>query len=277
MPGFHRQRRGKSFAYTDARGQRLRDSHALQRIRSLVIPPAWTDVWICPLERGHLQVTARDARGRKQYRYHPLWRRVRDETKYESLAAFARALPKIRRHVAADLRLPGLPRSKVLAAVVRLLESTLVRVGNERYVRDNDSFGLTTLRNRHVRVHGSHIRLDFRGKSRKEHRIELNDRRLARIVKRCRDLPGYQLFQYLDADRVVHSIASEDVNEYLASITGSDFSAKDFRTWGGTVLAALALCETARIESETQAKRTLVAVMKAVASQLGNTPSICRK
>jgi DNA topoisomerase-1 len=242
-----------------------------------VIPPAWTDVWICPFQNGHLQVTARDARGRKQYRYHPRWRQVRDASKYEVLAAFARTLPKIRRRVALDLRLPGLPRTKVLAAVVRLLECTLVRVGNEKYVRANGSFGLTTLRDQHVRVQGPHIRFRFRGKSGKQHDIEFVDQRLAQIVRRCQDLPGYQLFQYVDREGALHSVASEDVNEYLSSISGGDYSAKTFRTWAGTVLAALALCEPAPFESQTQAKRNVINAIKGVASQLGNTASICRK
>jgi len=229
------------------------------------------------VETGHIQVTARDARGRKQYRYHRRWREVRDETKYEKLATFGRALPLIRRKVDADLGRPGLPREKVLAAVVRLLESTFMRVGNEKYARDNGSFGLTTLRNQHVRIEGPRIKFHFRGKSGKQHAIELDDKRLAGIIRRCRDLPGYELFQYLDDDGTPHTVDSGEVNDYLRSLTGEDYTAKDFRTWAGTVLAALALQEYEKFESAAQAKKNVVRAIEAVAAQLGNTPSICRK
>ena len=229
------------------------------------------------MENGHIQVTARDARGRKQYRYHSRWREVRDETKYEKLATFGRALPLIRRKVDADLGLPGLPREKVLAAVVRLLESTFMRVGNEKYARDNGSFGLTTLRDQHVRIEGPRIKFHFRGKSGKQHAIELDDKRLAAIIRRCRDLPGYELFQYLDDDGTAHTVDSGEVNDYLRSLTGEDYTAKDFRTWAGTVLAALALQEYEKFESAAQAKKNVVRAIEAVAAQLGNTPSICRK
>jgi DNA topoisomerase-1 len=276
-PGIRRVARGKKFSYIGPDGRVVRDAEALTRIRSLVVPPAWTDVWICPFENGHIQVTARDARGRKQYRYHTRWRAVRDSTKYEKLAAFAQALPAIRRTVQADLSLPGLPREKVLAAVVRLLESTFMRVGSERYVRDNGSFGLTTLRNQHVEISGQRIRFRFRGKSGKHHDIELDDKRLATIVRRCRDLPGYELFQYLDPEGQPRTIDSYDVNEYLRTITGEEYTAKDFRTWAGTVLAALALQELQKFDSATQAKRNVLRAIEAVAQRLGNTPSICRK
>jgi DNA topoisomerase-1 len=277
MPGIRRIASGKQFRYVRPDGKALRDAETLARIRSLVVPPAWSDVWICPLENGHIQVTARDARGRKQYRYHSRWRAVRDETKYEKLAAFGRALPLIRRKVDADLGRAGLPREKVLAAVVRLLESTFMRVGNERYARDNGSFGLTTLRNQHVRVDGHHIKFHFRGKSGKQHAIGLDDKRLAVIIRRCRDLPGYELFQYLDDDGTAHTVDSGEVNDYLRSLTGEDYTAKDFRTWAGTVLAALALQEYEKFESAAQARKNVVRAIEAVAAQLGNTPSICRK
>jgi len=277
IPGIRRIGVGKKFAYVGPNGRRIRDAETLARIRSLVIPPAWTNVWISPLEHGHIQVTARDARGRKQYRYHARWRKVRDETKYEKLAAFGRALPLIRGKVEADLARNGLPREKVLAAVVRLLESTFMRIGNEKYARDNGSFGLTTLRDQHVRVSGERIHFRFRGKSGKHHEIELDDKRLAGIIRRCRDLPGYELFQYLDDDGEPRTIDSGDVNEYLRSLTGEDYTAKDFRTWAGTVLAALALREFERFDSTTQAKKNVVRAIETVAGQLGNTPSICRK
>ncbi len=277
MPGITRIPKGKKFAYVGPDGHPVRDAETLTRIRSLVIPPAWTQVWICPLASGHIQVTARDARGRKQYRYHAKWRQVRDENKYEKLAAFGRALPWIRRKVHRDLSLPGLPREKVLAAVVRLLESTFMRIGNEKYARDNGSFGLTTLRDQHVRISGPNIKFKFRGKSGKHHDIELSDRRLADIIRRCRDLPGYELFQYLDEDGQARILDSADVNDYLRAIAGEDYTAKDFRTWAGTVLATLALQEFEKFDSATQAKRNVVRAIEAVARQLGNTASICRK
>ena len=276
-PGLHREPVGKGFRYTDARGQRVRDKETLTRINSLVIPPAWTDVWICAAHNGHIQVTARDARGRKQYRYHPLWRKVRDENKYEHLISFARALPVIRQQVEKDLALPGLPREKILATIVRLLETTMMRVGNEEYARSNGSFGLTTLRDKHVRIDGARLEFKFRGKSGVEHSIELTDRRLAGIVNRCRDLPGYELFQYLDAEGNRGSIDSEDVNEYLRRISGKRYTAKDFRTWAGTLLAALALREFEKCDSQTQAKKNLVRAIESVSAKLGNTPAICRK
>jgi DNA topoisomerase-1 len=237
MPGIRRRRAGRGFTYAGTDGRRLTDRRVLARIRALAIPPAWTDVWICPIARGHLQATGRDARGRKQYRYHARWREVRDEAKYGRMVAFGQALPRIRRRVEADLALPGLPRERVLAAVVRLLEKTAVRVGNEEYARENRSFGLTTLRNRHAEVGTSRIRFRFRGKGGKETEVELNDRRLARIVARCQELPGQALFTYLDEDGEPRTVDSADVNEYLREISGEEFTAKDFRTWAGTVLA----------------------------------------
>src|SRR6185503_13816678 len=240
VPGIARLRRGGGFGYRAPNGRPLREPAVLARIRSLAIPPAWTAVWISPSGRGHVQATGRDARGRKQYRYHAAWRKQRDEDKYDRLADFARALPSIRRRVQADLRLPGLPRDKVIAAVVRLLERTFIRVGNERYARENGSYGLTTLRTRHVNVAGARIRFHFRGKSGKQHEVELDDPQLARIIRRCRELPGYELFQYQE-EGVQRSVDSADINAYLQRITGRDYSAKDFRTWGGTLMAGFAL------------------------------------
>jgi DNA topoisomerase-1 len=277
MPGIARVRVPAGFRYVDAGGRAVRDAATLARIRSLVIPPAWTDVWICPREDGHIQVTGRDAKGRKQYRYHPRWRIRRDAVKYEHVIGFARKLPAIRRRVEKDLGRPGLPREKILAAVVRLLEATLMRVGNEEYVRSNGSFGLTTLRDRHVTISGSTLRFRFRGKSAKEHAIELTDRRLAAIVRRCRDLPGYELFQYTDESGEQRAIGSEDVNAYLRSIAGEDYTAKDFRTWAGTLLAALALRSFDPFRNPAEGKRNLVRAIESVASRLGNTPTICRK
>lgn len=276
-PGIARRRRGKGFEYLDSDGKHIRDKEVLARIRSLAIPPAWKDVWICPRTNGHLQATGRDAKGRKQSRYHPRWREVRDETKYERMKLFGEALPRIREQVEKDLALPDLPREKVLATIVRLLETTFIRVGNVEYAKENHSYGLTTMRNKHVDVEGSTVRFKFQGKSGRRHVIDLNDRRLARIVKRCLDLPGYELFQYVDDDGTVHSVDSSDVNEYLRSITDQPFTAKDFRTWAGTVLASLALREFEAFDSATQAKKNVVAAIKTVAEQLGNTPAVCRK
>jgi DNA topoisomerase I len=276
-PGIRRKRRGDKFTYTAADGSAIRDEEELARIRSLVIPPAWTDVWICASLRGHLQATGRDVRGRKQYRYHPKWRAVRDETKYERMVAFGEALPAIRAQTEADLALRGLPRRKVLAAVVRLLETTLIRVGNEEYARENRSFGLTTMRDRHVDFEGAKVQFHFNGKSGKKHLITLKDRRLAKVVRRCRDIPGQELFQYIDEDGARQSIDSADVNDYLREITGEAFTAKDFRTWAGTVLASLALQEFESFDSEAQAKKNVVRAIESVAERLGNTPTVCRK
>lgn len=276
-PGIRRKRNGKGFIYLTPEGRPLRDLADLDRIRRLAIPPAWTDVWICPDARGHLQATGRDARGRKQHRYHPRWRQVRDETKYHRMIGFAQTLPLIRRRTNADLARPGLPRVKVLAAVVQLLEKTLIRVGNGEYAKQNRSFGLTTLRDGHVEVNGTRVRFAFRGKSGVEHEVDLEDRRLARIVRQCRDLPGYELFQYMDDDGQRQSIGSSEVNEYLREITGEDYTSKDFRTWAGTVLAAQLLREFEAADSEARAKRNIVQAVEAVAKRLGNTKAVCRK
>jgi DNA topoisomerase I len=276
-PGITRHKARHGFDYRDLDGALIADMETLGRIKSLAIPPAWTDVWICPAPNGHIQATGRDARGRKQYRYHPHWRETRDETKYERMLVFGRALPRIRARVERDLRRHGLPREKVLAAIVRLMELTLFRVGNIEYSKTNNSFGLTTLRDRHAVIDGSHIRFSFRGKSGVRHEGRIADRRLARIVKNCRDLPGYELFQYLDGDGNRHAIDSADVNDYLRDIAGHDFTAKDFRTWAGTLLAAMALQEFEGFDSETQAKKNVVQAIEHVAERLGNTPSVCRK
>jgi DNA topoisomerase I len=276
-PGIRRKKRGKGFTYVDSQGRTVRDEKALERIRKLAIPPAWTDVWICSRPNGHLQATGRDARGRKQYRYHAEWREVRDETKFGRMIAFGEALPRIRERLEKDMSQRGLRREKVLATVVKLLETTLIRVGNKEYAKQNNSFGLTTLRDQHVDVDGSTLRFEFRGKSGKEHSVEVQDRRLARIVKQCRDLPGQKLFQYLDENQERQSVSSEDVNAYLRETTGEDFTAKDFRTWGGTVLALSALLEVDDCESEREANKAVVEVVKRVAGQLGNRPAICRK
>jgi len=277
MPGISRRRAGRAFSYKTAKGEKVTDAATLERIRKLAIPPAWKDVWICASANGHLQATGIDARGRKQYRYHTGWRAVRDETKYNRMVAFGRALPAIRERVARDLKREGLPREKMLAAIVRLLETTLIRIGNREYARENDSFGLTTLRNRHVAVEGGTIHFEFRAKSGKMRRLDLKDRTLARIVKRARDLPGYELFQYIDKDGERHAIGSDDVNAYLKEASGADFTAKDFRTWAGTVLAALALQEFEAFDSEAAAKRNITHAIEQVAGRLGNTVSICRK
>jgi DNA topoisomerase-1 len=263
------------FRYYGPDGRLVRKPAELKRIAKLVIPPAWTDVWICADPRGHLQATGRDARGRKQYRYHPGWREVRDETKYERMPAFAAALPKIRARTRADLARPGLPREKVLAAVVQLLEKSLMRVGNEEYAKTNKSFGLTTLRDNHVTVRGSVVKFVFRGKSGIRHSVRVTDRRLARIVKRCRDLPGQELFQYVDSDGRVCDVGSGDVNSYLREICGEDFTAKDFRTWAGTVLMCVAYRELDAADAPSS-KRVLQAI-DAVAGMLGNTRAVCRK
>jgi DNA topoisomerase-1 len=275
--GITRRRSGSGFTYFTPSGRVLRDPAELHRIRSLVVPPAWQDVWICPDSRGHLQATGRDARGRKQYRYHPRWREVRDDTKYYRLIGFAQILPAVRRRTDADLRRQGLPKEKVLAAVVQLLEKTLIRVGNDEYARQNRSFGLTTLRAGHVEVSGARLTFAFRGKSGVEHEVDLDDRRLARVVKACRDLPGYELFQYLDENRKRQTVESSDVNDYLREITGEDFTSKDFRTWAGTVLAAQLLKNFEAFQSDSQAKRNIVQAIEAVSKRLGNTKAVCRK
>lgn len=272
-----RERKGRGFAYVGYEGKPVRDSETLRRIRSLVIPPAWQDVWICSQRDGHLQATGRDAKGRKQYRYHPRWREIRDDNKYGRMIAFGRALPVIRRKVGNDLSRTGLPREKILATVVKLLEVTLIRVGNEEYAKRNDSFGLTTMRDRHVQVYGSAVRFEFRGKSGIVHAVDLKDRRLARIVRQSRNLPGYELFQYIDEQGVRRAIDASDINAYLKDIAGEEFTAKDFRTWAGTVLAARALQELSSFDSQAQAKRNVLRAIEAVAKRLGNTTAICRK
>lgn len=276
-PGIRRVRSGQGFYYRRPDGKRLRDRDELARIRGLVIPPAWTEVWICPHPNGHLQATGRDVRGRKQYRYHAEYRAHREETKYERMIAFAKALPLIRAATDRDLRRPGLPRKKVLATVVRLLESTLIRVGNEEYARHNNSYGLTTLRDNHVAIRGATVHFAFRGKSGVKHRIDVHDRRLARLVKHCRDLPGYELFQYVHNQGQRRAVSSEDVNAYLRGITGRDFTSKDFRTWAGTVLAACALQEFHAFDSQAEAKRNIVRAIEEVAKRLGNTRAVCKK
>ncbi|HEY7847215.1 MAG TPA: DNA topoisomerase IB [Candidatus Limnocylindria bacterium] len=276
-PGIRRRRAGRGFSYIGPDGERIEDAEHVAWIKSLAIPPAWTDVWICTSRRGHLQATGRDARGRKQYRYHPDWRAVRDEAKYGRMIAFGQALPAIRERVDADLRRHGLPRERVLAAVVRLLEKTRMRIGNEEYARDNRSYGLTTLRDHHAEVGTTRIRFRFRSKGGKVSDVELTDARLARLVARCQELPGQELFAYLDANGEVRSIGSSDVNDYLREITGQDFTAKDFRTWSGTVLAAWALEELQAVDSESQAKRNVVRAVEQVAEWLGNTPAVSRR
>jgi len=270
-------RRGRGFGYVNATGEAVDDEATLERIRSLAIPPAWTDVWICPSPRGHLQATGRDAKGRKQFRYHPRWTALRDANKYSRLIGFCKVLPLIRRRVARDLRKPGLEHEKVVATIVRLMELTFIRVGNDEYARQNGSYGLTTLRDRHAKVRGSTVRLRFRGKSGKEVEAEVNDRRIARIVKQLQELPGQELFSYAGENGEIRSVSSEDVNDYLRETTGADYTAKDFRTWAGTVLAAVALRELEGFESETEAKRNVVQAIDRVAKRLGNTRAVCRR
>ena len=279
-PGIRRVRRGRGFGYVDATGKRVTDKAMLARIADLVIPPAWEDVWISPAANGHIQATGRDARGRLQYRYHALWSEVRDATKYERTMAFARALPRLRRRVARDLKVRGLPRSKVVAAAVRVLEMTLIRVGNEEYARENRSFGLTTLRGRHATVSGSELKLTFRGKGGKPHSLGIRDKRLARVVRACQELAGQRLFQYIDDEGEPQHVDSDDVNDYLREAMGDEFSAKDFRTWAGTVLALAALQESIAATAPASDAASTAAIndaVKEVAQTLGNTPAVCRK
>jgi len=276
-PGITREKTEDGFVYRQPGGAPIDDEKTLERLRKLAIPPAYTDVWICRDPRGHLQAVGRDARGRMQYRYHPNWRAIRDEAKYGKMLLFGQHLPTIRERVQHDLGLPGLPRRKVLATVVSLLEKTLMRVGNEEYTRTNKSFGLTTLRNRHVRVQGTEVVLDFRAKHGVQQHVELRDRRLAGIIRRLQDIHGQELFQFLDEDEQRHQISSQDVNEYLHEITGEDITAKDFRTWAGTNLAALALHEFEQFDSQAKAKKNLLHAVEKVSKLLGNTPAICRK
>jgi DNA topoisomerase I len=275
--GIRREKRGQSFGYVGPDGKAIRDQKTLDHIRALVIPPAWNDVWICCNPNGHLQATGRDARGRKQYRYHPRWREVRDENKYAKLISFAHALPRIRRRVSHDLRRKGLPREKVLATIVKLLETTLIRVGNDEYAKTNRSFGLTTMRDRHVEVAGSRICLAFNGKSGVNHEIDIRDPKIAKVVRRCQELPGQELFQFVDEQGATHDIGSADVNDYLRAISGQDFTAKDFRTWAGTALAAQALQEFEDFDSNAAAKRNVTTAIEHVAQRLGNTKAVCRK
>jgi DNA topoisomerase I len=276
-PAIQRKRAGKGFSYCDAKGRRVANPDTLQRIRSLVIPPAWTNVWICASANGHIQATGRDAKGRKQYKYHAEYREAREHSKYEHLFAFAAALPTIRATVAEHMSLRGLPREKVLATVVHLLERTLIRVGNDEYAKNNQSYGLTTLRSDHVEVQGSEVRFQFKGKSGKEWSLAMRDRRVARIVRACQELPGQDLLQYFDEDKELHAVSSGDVNAYLREITGSDITAKDFRTWAGTMLMARYLSLSDPFASATQAKRVMSAAVKKVAAALGNTAAVCRK
>jgi DNA topoisomerase I len=276
-PGIRRIRAGRGFRYLGPDGRTIRDKTVLERIKSLVIPPAWENVWISTSADGHLQATGRDARGRKQYRYHPRWRETRDATKYDRMIEFGHALPEIRARTEHDLALPGLPRPKVLATVVRLLERTLIRVGNEEYARDNRSYGLTTMRDKHVKVNGTEVRFAYRGKSGVQHTVDLQDRRLANIIRRCRDLPGYELFQYVDADGQRQVVDSADVNAYLNETTGLDFTTKDFRTWAGTVLMAQLLRECELPRAKTGIQKQIVRAVDRVAEKLGNTRAVCRK
>jgi DNA topoisomerase-1 len=275
-PGITRRRSGKGFSYRGPDGVLIRDRAELARIAAIVIPPAWTQVWICPNPKGHILATGRDARGRKQYRYHPDWRASRDATKFDRMLAFSGALPAIRARLADDLALRGLPREKVLAAVVSLIDETLIRVGNEEYARQNGSYGATTLRDEHVEVVGGKLRLSFRGKHGKEHEAAVDDPRLARVVRRCQDLPGEHLFGYLDDDGVAHAIDSGDVNDYLREVAGEDITVKDFRTWGGSVLCHRLLRDAGLPDDEREARSMIVAAIKIVSTRLGNTPAVCR-
>jgi DNA topoisomerase-1 len=276
-PGITRKPKGDGFVYYDNEEKQVRNKFTLDRLNSLAIPPAWRNVWICTQPNGHLQATGIDARGRKQYKYHPTWRSVRDEAKFERLLSFGRVLPKIRARVDRDLRLPDLARKKVIATVVRLLEISLIRIGNEAYAKENKSFGLTTMRNRHVAVKGSTVKFQFRGKGGKVHSVEVSDKRIARVVKKCQELPGQKLFEYEDSSGAIATIGSEDVNDYLQRVTGQPFTAKDFRTWAGTVLAAIALWKMEEVDNQTLAKTNILTAIEAVAKLLGNTAAICRK
>ncbi len=276
-PGIRRLARGKSFSYRSPAGKAIADEATLRRIRSLVIPPAWNDVWISPSTNGHIQATGIDARGRKQYRYHPHWRKTRDQTKFDRMIAFGKQLPKIRRATRRHLRLPGLPREKVLAAMVQLLEKTLIRVGNDEYAKANSHYGLTTMRDRHATIKGDTVTFSFQGKSGVQHDLELHDAKLAKIIRACQELPDQELFAYRNADGTWSDVTSSDVNGYLKEIAGEDFTAKDFRTWAGTVLAAKALQEIASFDSQVQAKKNILRAVESVAKKLGNTTSVCRK
>ena len=275
--GYHRKRSGASFSYYDKDGKRITSIDIIRRIKSIGIPPAYESVWICPAPKGHIQATGLDARGRKQYRYHPRWRELRNQTKYEHVIEFAAALPLLRRRISSDLKRDGLPREKVLATIVSLLEKTLIRVGNSEYANENKSYGLTTMRRRHVDIKGSALRFEFTGKSGKQWKLQVQDKRIVSIVKRCSEIPGHELFKYLDNNDAVRMVDSGDVNAYIKEITLRDFTAKDFRTWAGTVFVALALAEYTRYESQAEAKRNVVAAIDKVAKQLGNTRAVCRR
>ncbi|GIQ78347.1 DNA topoisomerase IB [Bradyrhizobium sp. RD5-C2] len=275
-PGYRRKRTGTSFTYYDKDGKQITDKAIVRRIKSIGIPPAYEFVWICPSANGHIQATGVDARGRKQYRYHSKWRELRDQNKYAHVVQFAAALPSLRAQVSADMKLEGLPRDKVLATIVSLLEKTLIRVGNAEYAQQNKSYGLTTMRRKHVAIGRGVLRFDFTGKSGKQWKLQVEDKRITAVVKRCAEIPGHELFKYLDDNNASHTVDSGDVNTYIREITGQDFTAKDFRTWAGTVLAALALAEFKKYDSQTEAKRNVVAAIEKVAKQLGNTPAICR-
>lgn len=276
-PGYSRKRSGTRFIYYDKDNRRITDANIVKRIKSIGIPPAYESVWICPSPNGHIQATGLDARGRKQYRYHLKWRELRDQTKYERILQFAAKLPKLRRRIDRDMRRRGLPREKVLATIASLLDKTLIRVGNPEYAAANKSFGLTTLRRKHAAIRNGALRLEFTGKSGKRWNLEVNDKRIVSVVKRCADIPGHDLFKYIDDDGSVCTISSGDVNEYIKAAMVDDFTAKDFRTWAGTVLAAAALVKCDTENTSAQMKRNVTAVIEAVAKQLGNTPAICRK
>jgi DNA topoisomerase-1 len=275
-PGYTRKKLARGFAYFDTHGKRIEDEAVIARIDALVIPPAYTKVWICPDSRGHIQATGRDARGRKQYRYHPQWRETRDADKFSRLAAFGRALPRIRARVQRDLARSGIPREKVIAAVVHLLDHTLVRIGSVEYARENQSYGLTTLRKKHVKIQSGEVRFRFAGKSGIEHDVPISNPRVKRIVRKCADLPGHDLFQYLDEDGTRRTVGSADINDYLRDVSGADFTAKDYRTWAGSVFAMAALRQLV-CENATDAKRHIVATVKEVATLLRNTPAVCRR
>jgi DNA topoisomerase-1 len=277
QPGIRRRHISRGVSYIGPDGKVIRRAAEIKRIQALAVPPAWTDVWICPDRRGHIQATGRDAKRRKQYRYHRQWRATRDETKFDRMQAFAAALPILRRRTSADLSHPGLPRNKVIAAIVQLLEKSLIRIGNEEYAKQNGSFGLTTLRNRHVRVGRGTLRFQFRGKSGVRHVVDVDDRRLAQVVKQCRDLPGQELFVYVDSRGTVQSIGSGDINDYIREVTGEDFTAKDFRTWSATVLAVTALRELPPASTKGRSEKNVVLAVEAVARLLGNTRAVCRK
>ena len=276
-PGIRRRRSGKGFRYESDKGEWIKDKATLKRIKALAVPPAWTEVWICLKASGHIQATGRDARGRKQYRYHARFREVRESTKYHHMLAFAESLPAIRRRVQEHLALRGLPREKLLATVVHLLEATLIRVGSDEYARANKSYGLTTLKNRHVEVEGSALKFNFKGKSGKVWKLNVRDRRIAKVIRACQELPGQELFQYLDDKGETRNVTSSDVNAYLREISGEDITAKDFRTWHGTVLAAMAMKELEKFDPQAGAKRKIRDAIQKVATRLGNTPTICRK